>query len=134
MGIRRGTVLGLTGVAGALIERQFGILGTALLNLTGLGPLPAVLSWILGCFAGVVAGDLATGITGQDVSLGRLAGIKKGLIASTVAALGFYLSSNGLVVGLLGGPLHSVPVFTPSSLLLIGSIWVGAVLGDFFDA
>jgi len=134
MGLRRGTVLGLTGIAGALIEQQFGLVGAVVLDLTGLGPLPPVIGWILGCFVGVLAGDLATGITGQEVNIGPVAGVKKGLLASFVAALGYYLSTTGLATDVLGEPLRAVPVYSPSTVLLVGSIWLGAVLGDLFDA
>jgi hypothetical protein len=134
MGLRRGTVLGLTGIAGALIEQQFGLVGAVVLDLTGFGPLPPVVGWILGCFVGVVAGDLATGLTGQEINLGPVAGVKKGFFASVVAALGYYLSTTGLAREALAEPLRSVPVFDPSLVLLVGSIWLGAVLGDFFDA
>lgn len=134
MGIRRGTVLGLTGIAGALLERQFGLVGAVLTDLVGLGPIPPVFGWILGCFVGVVAGDIVTAITGQDVALGRWAGIKKGFVASFVAGLGYVLSSTGLAGAFLAASLSSVPGFGPESVLTIGSIWLGAVLGDLFDA
>lgn len=133
MSIRRGTVLGLTGIAGALIERQFAVLGTTLMNVTGIGPLPAVVGWILGCCLGVIAGDVAAELRGQGLSLGRWAGIKKGLVASTVAALGFYASTTGVAGDLLAEPLQVVPRLDSTDAVRLGSIWLGAVLGDLFD-
>ena len=134
MGIVRGTVLGLTGVLGALIEQSFGVAGNAVMSLTGIGPLPPFASWILGCFLGVVAGDMATALMGKNVNLGRWAGIKKGLIVSFVAGLGLYLSTTGLTAEWLGPPLADTELATPRQAMRIGSIWLGAVLGDLFDA
>ncbi|MFB6092515.1 MAG: hypothetical protein ABEK02_05845 [Haloquadratum sp.] len=133
MGIRRGTVLGLTGVAGALLEQQFGLVARVAGSALGVGAVPTAIGWILGCFVGVVAGDVVTAITGQDVNLGRWAGIKKGLFASTVAGLGLLVSGTGLADTLLAGPLDAIPL-APADAVKIGSIWLGTVLGDFFDA
>jgi len=134
MGIKRGTVLGLTGIAGALIEQQLGLIGGVLMDVFAIGPLPALGSWTLGCALGVLAGDAATALTGQEVALGRWAGIKKGLIASLVAGLGFYMSTTGLATESIGTYVETVPKLAPEDVIKIGSIWLGGVLGDFFGA
>ena len=130
MGIRRGAVLGLMAVGGALVERAFGVLQGAAMDVLGTGPPPAVAGWIGGCFVGVVAGDIVTWLVGGDVGVGRWVGIRKGLIASVVAAVGFYASSTGIVRELLG-PSGVGPV-TPEVALLIGTTWLGGVLADIF--
>lgn len=130
MGIKRGTVLGLLAVAGALVERAFGVMQGAAMAGLGIGPPPAVVAWIGGCFVGVVAGDIVTWLVGGDVSVGRWVGIRKGLIASVVAGLGFYASSTGIARELLG-PSGIGPV-SPEVALLIGTTWLGGVLADLF--
>jgi hypothetical protein len=130
MGIKRGTILGLLAVAGAVVERTFGVLQGAAMDVLGAGPPPAVLGWIGGCFVGVVAGDLVTWLVGGDVSAGRWVGIRKGLVAAVVAALGFYASTTGIARELLG-PSGVGPV-SPEVALLIGTTWLGGVLADLF--
>lgn len=71
-----------------------------------------------------------TSLVGEAVSVGRWVGIRKGLIASVVAGLGFYASSTGVARELLG-PSGVGPV-TPEVALLIGTTWLGGVLGDLF--
>ncbi len=132
MGIKRGTVLGVTGIAGALIEDTIGLAGAVIADVFGIA-VPTAGGWLLGCLLGVVVGDALTVLLGKDVSLGRWAGIKKGLIASGVAAVGYYASTTGLASDVLEEYLRTLPL-SPAEVVKIGSIWLGAVLGDFFDA
>ena len=131
MGIKRGTILGLLAVAGAPVERTFGVLQGTAMDVLGIGPPPAVFGWIGGCFVGIVAGDLVTWLVGGDVSVARWVGISKGSIAAGVAGLGFHASSTGVARELLG-PAGVGPV-TPAVALLIGTTWLGGVLADRFD-
>lgn len=134
MGVLRGTLLGLTGVLGVLVERTFGLVSRALLEYAGIGPVPEPVGFLAACFVGVVAGDLAANLTGQNVRLGMIAGIKKGLIASFVAGTGLYLRQTGATTELLGPMMADVGVLSPEQAMLVGSIWVGAVLGDLLAA
>lgn len=134
MGIKRGTTLGLTGVLGALIERETGLVGGTLAAQFGVAVPSPGLSWMLGVFVGVVAGDVATWLANEEVTLGRWAGIKKGLVASVVAGLGLYASTTGLAADVLGPHVRGVDVLTPALAMQVGSIWLGAVLGDLIAA
>lgn len=97
MGIKRGTFLGLSGVGAWLLERQLSVIGTSLLSLLRSDPLgltvvavPQPISWVVAVMLGIVAGDLVTALTGGDVTVGKWAGIAKGLIAAVVGLGALY--------------------------------------------
>lgn len=131
MGIKRGTVLGITGIAGALIEDTVGFAGSVAADVLGIA-VPTAGGWLLGCLLGVVIGDILTTVLGKDVPLGRWAGIKKGLTASFVAGVGYYASTTGLASDVFAEYLRTLPL-SSAQVVKVGSIWLGAVLGDLFD-
>ena len=106
----RGTVLAGFGVGGWLLEQSVGYLAEGLAAVTS-ATLPPELAWMLACALGIVIGDLLSVLVGQDVSVGRVAGIIKGLIAAL-----------GGLIGLLVGDGYAGFVL---------GIWVPTVVADF---
>ena len=79
--LARGTVLAAFGIGGWLLEQSVGYLGGILASVTGAA-LPVEVAWMLACGLGIVIGDILAVLAGNDVEVGRAAGIAKGLIAS----------------------------------------------------
>lgn len=113
MGIKRGTIPALGGIGGALIEMQLNLIGGILVGQFSGFTFPPFVNWGVGCFVGVVAGDIFTALTGGDVSTGKWVGIGKGLIAAGAGIGGLYFSDG-------------------SFLWFVASVWITTVLGDFF--
>lgn len=130
MGIVRGTKLAIVGVTGAILETNFTVCTGYLADLLDLDPLPAAVVWGCGCFVGIVAGDLATKLWGGELSWGPVAGLTKGLVASLVAVVGYLLQDSRLVAESLRPLLGPVEFLGPPGVILIVTIWLGAVLGD----
>lgn len=131
--LSRGTFLAGTGILSALIEEQLGWIGSYLTTLLQTEPHPAFVLWAsLG--VGVIVGDAVTSFLGGDITLGVVAGIKKGLIASSVGVVGVFLSDTGTGNSILHTISGSAPGVTlsPSVTLKIGTIWAGVVLSDYF--
>ena len=109
MGIVKGTVLAGMGLAGWVLEETFGYLGAFIASSVGVDVPPEV-AWMTACAAGIVIGDLLSVLVGDGVSLGRRAGIVKGLVASLGGLLGLF--------------------FAEGFVLFVASIWVPTVLLD----
>lgn len=146
MGFVKGTKLALYAVVGALLARWFE-LGAAAAAEPALAPLfsfPPVdallneyapaLDWSVGVFLGVVAGDVLTYLRGEDVDIGRTAGILKGAVASFAGLLA--LANRRLIVDELARHwpeaadlLASYPGGAEAFSFAVG-IWIGAVVAD----
>jgi len=115
MGIVRGTFLALMGIGGWLIERYISLISQFLIGVnSSVGfeviTIPPSVHWGIGCMLGIVAGDIFTVLVGEDVSLGKWAGIWKGIIASSIGILSLY--------------------FSDGFLWFVASIWISTVIGD----
>jgi len=110
--LSRGTFLSGTGILLALIEEQLGWIGSYLTTVLQTESHPAFVLWAsLG--VGVIVGDAVTSLLGGDITLGAVAGIKKGLIASSVGVAGVFLSDTGTGNRIL----HTISGSTPGITL-----------------
>lgn len=130
MGFVRGTQLTLVGLTGAVLETKFTVCSGFIVDLLNTGRLPAAAVWGCGCLVSIVAGDLATKLWGGELSWGPMAGLTRGLVASLVAVIGYYLRDARLVAGALGPWLRPIEFLGPLEVILIVTVWLGAVLGD----
>lgn len=99
--LARGTVLAAFGIGGWLLEQSVGYLGGILASVTGAA-LPVEVAWMLACGLGIVIGDILAVLAGNDVEVGRAAGIAKGLIASIGGLIGLTFGDGylGFVLGI----------------------------------
>lgn len=110
MGLFKGTMLAGMGIAGWLLEETFGYVGGLVTSTVGL-TIPPEVAWMGTCAMAIVFGDLLTTLAGEDVSLGKKAGLVKG----SMAAFG----------GLLG------VIFAEGLLVFVASIWIPTVVLDY---